>query len=281
LIRIITDSTADISLELAEKLNIEVVPLKVIFNQEIYDDGVDLKTDEFYQKLVAAEQLPTTSQPSPEAFLKIFEDVKEKNDEAIVILLSSKISGTVQSAMIAKDMAEYDGIHVIDSLNATIGLSLLVDVAIKLREQGLLAKEIVDRITNYIPKTKIIAVVDTLEYFVKGGRLSKTAGMAGKMLNLKPVVTLVDGTLEVISKARGLKKSYRWINNYILETYQIDLSLPIYYGYTGEPLQFDNFISTMHGGLNIEKAPYEKRLIGCVIGTHAGPGAMAIAFITE
>ncbi|WP_304819402.1 DegV family protein, partial [uncultured Clostridium sp.] len=182
MIKIITDSTSDIDIEYAKTLKIEIVPLKVIIDGKDYKDRIDLQPSNFYELLEKSSVLPTTSQPSPQDFLDLYEDAKNQGDSIIVITLSSQVSGTYQSACIAKDLADYNNIYVIDSFNATQGLRLIVEKAVKLRNEGKSVQEIVNIIEEYKHRVHILAVVDTLEYFYKGGRLSKTSATMGTLL---------------------------------------------------------------------------------------------------
>ena len=182
MIKIITDSTSDIDVTYAKELNIDIVPLKVIIDGKEYKDRVDLQPDQFYSLLEKSEVLPTTSQPSPQEFLNYYEEAKEKGDSVIVMTLSGTISGTYQSANIAKDLAEYENIYVIDSLNATQALRLLVLKAVALREEGKDAETIFNELQAYKERVRIVAFVDTLEYLCKGGRMSKTVAAAGTLL---------------------------------------------------------------------------------------------------
>lgn len=276
MIRIITDSTADIDLEQAKELAIDIVPLKVIIDGKEYKDRIDLQPTQFYQLLSDNDALPTTSQPSPQEFLTLYEEAKDQGDSVVVMTLSSQISGTYQSAMIAKDLAEYDNIYVVDSLNATQGLRLLVEKAIVLRTEGKTASEMFDILDIYKHRVCILAIVDTLEYFYKGGRLSKASAVAGTMLKLKPVVGLNNGTLELIAKARGTQKATLKIIDLINKNGGIDLNEPISIGYTGDNIGLDKFENTLRDALGFKDVLYG--FVGPVIGTHAGPGGRVIAY---
>lgn len=279
MIKIMTDSTSDIDLEYAKKLNIEVVPLKVIFGQKEYKDRVDLQPEQFYDLLASSKSLPSTSQPSPQDYLDVYEKTKENKDTLIVITLSSVLSGTYQSACIAKELVEYDDIYVIDSLNATQGLRLIVEKAVQLRNDGLSAKEIVNFIEEYKTRVHIYAYVDTLEYFYKGGRLSKTSATVGTMLKLKPIVGLKDGTLDVFSKARGSLKATTKVIDVVKEHGDIDLNEPIAIGYTGDISGLDKFENMLREEFGFHDVFHG--YVGPVIGTHAGPGARLIAYVTK
>ena len=279
MIKIMTDSTSDIDLEYAKKLNIEVVPLKVIFGQKEYKDRVDLQPEQFYDLLASSNSLPSTSQPSPQDYLDIYEKIKENKDTLIVITLSSVLSGTYQSACIAKDLVDYENIYIIDSLNATQGLRLIVEKAVQLRNNGLSAQEIVNVIEEYKTRVHIYAYVDTLEYFYKGGRLSKTSATVGTMLKLKPIVGLKNGTLDVFAKARGALKATTKVIDVIKEHGEIDLNEPISIGYTGDTSGLDKFENTLREEFGFDEVLHG--YVGPVIGTHAGPGARLIAYVTK
>lgn len=279
MIKIVTDSTSDIDLTVATKQQIEVVPLKVIIDGKEYKDRIDLKPEQFYQLLEDSDVLPTTSQPSPQDFLNVFEKAKDNQDQVIVITLSSCLSGTYQSACIAKDLVEYDDIYIIDSLNATHGLKLLVHKAISLRDSGLDIQEIVNELENYKLRICIFGAVDTLEYFYKGGRLSKTTATVGTMLKLKPVVGLKEGVLDLFGKARGTSKATLKMIELIHETGDIDLNEPISIGYTGSEDGLDKFENTLREEFGFQDVLHGD--VGPVIGTHAGPGAKLIAYIKK
>ena len=279
MIKIMTDSTSDIDLEYAKKLNIEVVSLKVIFGQKEYKDRVDLQPEQFYDLLASSNSLPSTSQPSPQDYLDVYEKIKETKDTLIVITLSSVLSGTYQSACIAKDLVDYENIYIIDSLNATQGLRLIVEKAVQLRNNGLSAQEIVNVIEEYKTRVHIYAYVDTLEYFYKGGRLSKTSATVGTMLKLKPIVGLKNGTLDVFAKARGALKATTKVIDVIKEHGEIDLNEPISIGYTGDTSGLDKFENTLREEFGFDEVLHG--YVGPVIGTHAGPGARLIAYVTK
>lgn len=279
MIRIITDSTSDITLEEAQKKNISVVPLKIMFGEQSYYDGITISRETFYEMLVSSEELPTTSQPSPEDFLKHFEDAKEAGDTVIAIILSSKISGTFQSAVIAKGLADYDDIHVVDSTTAIAGLRLLVDEAVRLRDAGASATAIIERVNDIIPRITLIAMVDTLDYLYKGGRLSKAAKIAGSILNFKPLITLANGELSLIGKARGTKKAMQLIGDEMDKFSPLDSSVPVYFGYTAVQSTCQTLQNIMYDRYGIDSA--NAYAIGASIGTHVGPNACAIVYVRQ
>lgn len=279
MLKIITDSTSDIDIKKAIEMKVNIVPLKVIIEGKEYKDRIDLQPDQFYQLLEQSTVLPTTSQPSPQDFLTLYEEAKENHDDVLVITLSSLVSGTYQSACIAKDLSEYDNIYVIDSLNATQGLRLIVEKACQLKKEGKTVKEIYQELEEYKHKVCIFAVVDTLEYFYKGGRLSKTSATVGTLLKFKPVVGLKEGKLELFTKARGTQKAIGKIIDIIHQNGDIDLNEPISIGYTGNDDGLHNFEDTLRQEFHFKDVFYG--CVGPVIGTHAGPGARLIAYVKK
>ena len=279
MIKIITDSTSDISLQLAKEMNIEIVPLIVRVDGIEYKDRVELSPEDFYKQLEEKDLTPSTSQPSPQDFLKVYEKAKEAGDEILVITLSSEVSGTYQSAMIAKELLEYNKIQVINSASATFGLRIIIEKALQLRDEGKTLEEIVAFLEDYKQKVHIFALVDTLEYFYKGGRLSKTSATVGTLLKFKPVVGIKDGKLELFANCRGTRKSISKIIELIHETGDIDLQEPVCIGYTGNSEGLDKFENLLKEEFHFENVIHG--IVGPVIGSHAGPGGRIIAFVRK
>ena len=276
--RIIVDSTADLIPEI--KNRVHVVPLTVHFGDEEYIDGVNIDHKTFYEKLIETDVLPTTSQATPDAFIKEFEKVKEANESAIVITLSSKFSGTYQSAKIA--VGEYENIYLIDSGTAAIGVGILVELAFSLLDSGKSAEEAVQILEEEKKKIVIVALVDTLEYLKRGGRVSKTVAFAGNVLNIKPVLSVTEGNINLIGKARGSKRGNNLLVQEIDKAGGIDFSKPAFLGYTGisDALLLKYIEDSKHLWKdNLDELRYTT--IGSVIGTHAGPGAVAVAFFKK
>lgn len=273
--RIIVDSTADLMPEF--KSRVHTVPLTVHFGDEEYIDGVTIDHKTFYEKLVESDVLPTTSQATPDAFMKEYEKVKEAGESAVVITISSKLSGTYQSATIAA--AEYENIYIIDSGTAAMGSGILVELALKLVEEGFDAKAIAERLEEEKKKIVIVALVDTLEYLKKGGRVSKTVAFAGSLLNIKPVLSVIDGEISMLGKARGSKMGNNLLVQEIEKAGGVDFSKPVLLGYSGlsDALLVKYIEDSKHiWDKGLETVRYTT--IGSVIGTHAGPGAVAVAF---
>lgn len=279
MIKIITDSTSDIDLKYAQELNVEVVPLKVIIDGKEYKDRFDLQPEEFYDLLVNSQTLPSTSQPSPQDFVDLYETAKNNNDSVIVITLSSVISGTYQSANLAKDLVDYDDIYVIDSLGTTQMQRLLVLKAVALRNEGMNAQDLYTFLEAYKHRIRLFAFVDTLEYLYKGGRLSRTAATAGTLLKFKPIIGFDEGKLDVFAKARGTQKATAKIIDLIQQDGEMDLDEPICIGYTGSSDGLDKFENTLRETLHFDETLHG--IVGPVIGTHAGPGARLIAYVKK
>lgn len=279
MIKKITDSTSDIDLKYAKELNVEVVPLKVIIDGKEYKDRIDLQPEEFYDLLVNSQTLPSTSQPSPQDFVDLYETAKNNNDSVIVITLSSVISGTYQSANLAKDLVDYDDIYVIDSLGTTQMQRLLVLKAVALRNEGMNAQDLYTFLEAYKHRIRLFAFVDTLEYLYKGGRLSRTAATAGTLLKFKPIIGFDEGKLDVFAKARGTQKATAKIIDLIQQDGEMDLDEPICIGYTGSSDGLDKFENTLRETLHFGETLHG--IVGPVIGTHAGPGARLIAYVKK
>lgn len=273
--RIIVDSTADLMPEF--KSRVHAVPLTVNFGDEEYIDGITIDHKAFYEKLIESDVLPTTSQATPDAFMKEFEKAKQANEAAVVITLASKFSGTYQSAMIAA--ADYENIYVVDSTSAAVGSGILVELAFRLLDEGKSAAEIAATLEDEKKKIVIVALVDTLEYLKKGGRISKAVAFAGGGLNIKPVLSVVDGEINMLGKARGSKMGNNLLVQEIDKAGGIDFSKPVLLGYSGisDALLKKYIEDSRHiWEGNLKDVRYTT--VGSVIGTHAGPGAVVVAF---
>lgn len=273
--QIITDSTADLLPQYRAK--VVTVPLTVRFGTEEFLDGVTIDHKAFYEKLVECDTLPTTSQAGPNDFMSVLEPVTAAGDGAVIITLSSKLSGTWQSAVIASQ--EYENVYVVDSGSVAIGGGILVELAVRLAVEGLDAKTIAEKLEEAKSKIVVVALLDTLEYLKKGGRISKTAAFAGNVLNIKPVVSVIDGEIRVIGKARGSRMGNNLLIQEIEKAGGIDFTKPVLLGYTGLSdallLKYAEDSRPLWSN-GMEQLRYT--MIGSVIGTHAGPGAIAAAF---
>ena len=275
-VKIIVDSTADMRPEVAEKVGI--VPLTVHFGDQEYISGVNIHPEKFYEMLVESDELPTTSQPTPVAFEEAFEKAVEAGHEVVCLTCSGKLSGTCQSANIAA--AEFSGkVHVVDSNTIAIALGILVEYAVELAEQGLSAEEIVLKLLQKRDKVKLLALVDTLEYLKKGGRISSTAALAGSLLNIKPVITLDAGVIKVIGKARGSRQGNNLLVQEIQKAGGVDFAKPVMLGYTGlSDALLQKYVQDSAALWEGHKETLPVSIVGSVVGTHAGPGAVAVAF---
>ena len=277
-VRIIVDSSTDVSEKYREK--IQFVPLTVRFGDKEYLDGVELSKHQFYEMLVESDVLPTTSQATPAAFAEYLESVASAGDSAVVITLSSKLSGTYQSAVLAAE--DYPNIYVVDSQSVAIGTGVLAQYAVELAQQGMGAEEIAQVLTQQREKVCVVALLDTLEYLKKGGRISKTVAFAGGVLNIKPVVTVQDGAVALIGKARGSRNGNNLLVEKIREAGGGDFERPVLLGYTGlSSALLEKYVDDSKALW----ADHVDKLDGCllcsVIGTHAGPGAVAVAFFRK
>lgn len=280
MIKFVIDSGCDISQEEAKKLDITVLPFEVRFGEEEFLDGVNLSHKRFYERLIESDELPKTSLISSYRFKECFEEVEKDGNEIICICISSKLSGTYSEAV--KAAKEFENISVIDSLSACIGERLLLELGIKLAKENKTAKEIVDTLNIEKKKIKLLALLGTLKYLKKGGRISSVAAFTGEMLSLKPVISIVDGEVKLAGKALGSKKGNNLLMQLIEKCGGIDFEKPFCTGYSG----------TDDGVLNkyIEDSKHiwegntnfiPKYEIGTTIGTHIGPGAIGVCFFAK
>ena len=273
--RIIVDSTADLLPEV--KSRVHVVPLTVRFGDTEYIDGVTIDHKTFYEKLIESDVLPTTSQATPDSFAREYEKAKAAGEQAVVITLASKLSGTYQSACIAAE--GYENIYVIDSGTTAMGGGILVERALELLDAGMDAKEIAEALEEEKKKIIIVALVDTLEYLKKGGRVSKTVAFAGAVLNIKPVLSLVDGEIRILGKARGSKMGNNLLVQEIDKAGGIDFAKPVLLGYSGiSDALLCKYIEDSRHIWEGKLPQIRYTSLGSVIGTHAGPGAVVVAF---
>ena len=278
-VRIITDSGIDLPGELDPRLT--VIPLGITFGTTTYADGVDLTNDRFYEMLIESDELPKTSQATPFVYQEVFEQVRTAEEEAVVITLSSKLSGTYQSAVTAA--ADFPEVHVVDSKNVTIGQSLLVLYALRLVDEGLGAAEIAEKVEAVVDRVCLLALLDTLEYLKRGGRIPKSVGTIGELLSVKPVVGVEDGEVVMLGKARGSKNGRNQLHQQV-EKHGIDFGMPVLLGYTGLSKKLlkkylDDNRAIWEGKVAEEDLPITS--VGATIGTHVGPGAIALAFFRK
>lgn len=278
-VKIITDSTSDIRGKEITDLDVEIIPLNVSFGTETYQDGVNLSVEEFYVKLKSNKIFPKTSQPSPILYENIFKEAKKNNDEVVYLSVSSGLSGTINSARIAKDLVDYDGIYIVDTLEAIPGLRLLVHEACKMRDDGRSGKEISDKILELKDHIYIFSMIDTLDYLYKGGRLSRASKIIGNFLYLKPFVDLdQNGKIRMYGKSFGKARAYKAIIE-SMKKVPIDPNYPTYYfGFTEGEENVNKLIEKVKAEFGIDK--YEISQIGLAIGSHIGPGGFCVAYIS-
>ena len=275
-IRIIVDSTADLTPQVRSRVT--VVPLTIRFGEEEFIDGITIDSRTFYEKLIESDVLPTTSQASPYDFEETFRQAVASGDQVVCLTVSSRLSGTYQSACIAAE--EFPGqVFVVDSRTIALGSAILTDYALSLVDRGLDGETIAWKLMQKREKVRLLAMLDTLEYLKKGGRISPAVALAGGLLNIKPVVCIEDGQIRMLGKARGSRQANNLLVQEIGKAGGVDFRLPVLLGYTGlsDALlkkYMQDSASLWEG--HLETLPYE--IVGSVVGTHAGPGAVAVAF---
>lgn len=277
-VRIIVDSTADLIPAVKEK--VEIVPMTLRFGEEEFIDGVTIDHKMFYEKLIESDVIPKTSQATPSSFTPHFDKVKEAGDTAVVITISKTLSGTYQSAVLAA--GDYDNIYVVDSATVTIGAGILVEVAVKMRDDGAAAQEIFNKLEEIKENVIIIAMLDTLEYLKKGGRISAAVAFAGGVLNIKPVICVDKGEIKMLGKARGSKQGNNLLVQEIEKAGGVDFDKPVLLGYTGlSGVLLKKYVEDSKELWAHAKTDLNSAVIGSVVGTHVGPGAVAAAFFKK
>lgn len=275
-VRIITDSTVDLKPTIQEKIT--AVPLSVRFGEQEFQDGVTITPKKFYEILAAAEELPTTSQPTPAAFEDAFREAVAAGDEVVCITIASKLSGTYQSATIAAE--EFPGkVFVVDSRTAAIGAGVLAEYALTLAESGMSGREILGELIVARKKIRLYFMVDTLEYLKKGGRLNSAVAVVGGLLSIKPILQVnQDGEIEMLSTARGMKKAFSTLTELFAKNGGPDLTKPVLMGFTGT--NAENLAKYREENLDIWPENTAQTIIGAAIGVHVGPGAVAAAYFS-
>ena len=278
-VNLIIDSTTDLNPQLREQFT--VVPLTIHFGDQEYIDGVAISHRQFYEKLVESDVLPSTSQATPAAFADVFEEVARRGETAVVLTLASQLSGTYQSAMIAA--SDYPGrIFVVDGTSVAIGTGILAELALRLREQGLTAEEIAGRLEEEKEKIHVVALLDTLEYLKRGGRISATVAFAGGLLSIKPVIAVKDGVIQMLGKARGSRQGNNLLVQQIEKAGGVDFDKPVLLGFSGlSDALLTKYIEDSRDLWENGTESLVTTSIGSVVGTHAGPGAIAVAFFRK
>lgn len=272
MMRIITDSSCDLTLEEAGALNVEQLYMKLTFGKDEYIDKVTLSSSEFYKKLESSEEIPTTTLINSSEFTELYE--KYPDDDLILITISSKLSGTYHSACVAKEASGRENIYIVDSKSVCMAQGLLVKQAALWRQEGLSAPDIFHNLLEWRERLRLVAVVDTLKYLIKGGRLSKTTGYIGNMLHIKPIIiSSAEGEIVTLDKARGYKAALKRAVRYVTEDCSLDPNMPLAYAHSHAPEHLQELQELI--GL-----PGPTYIIGSIVGTHAGPGTVAITYFT-
>ena len=255
-----------------------MLPITVNFGGESFRAHEDISNEEFYEKLAAASELPKTAQITPAFFEEKFTGYKESGEEVVCLFISSMMSGTLQSARIAKNTVSADKVYLPDTLNVTFALGLLVEEAVKMRDRGLSAAEIASEVEKLVPRVRLWALIDDLKYLKMGGRLSATSALVASILGICPIITLENGLVEVVGKARGKKAAFKFIQNMVAkEPISGDFAVTI--GHAAVPNTRDDFMDFMSAEL--KKREILKLDIGSIVGTHTGPGACGLAYIRK
>lgn len=275
---IITDSASDITIKEAEAMDIRIVWLKTRFSDGDFPMKTEEDFDRFFLKLAEEKELPVTSQPSPEEYLKYFEEAKEKEEEVLVITLSSGLSGTINAANVAKQASGYHKITVIDSEQAIITQRFLVQKAVEMRDSGKSISEIEDKINELKKQVTVCGMLDTLTYLKKGGRIPAALAVVGNLLHIKPVIELRDKTLTMLGKARGRSGGMKHLWKEF-ESSDVDLTEPVYFGYTSDKELTEKFMEDTVKKYGIKN--YCLYPVGGIIGTHVGPSCVAISFVKK
>ena len=277
-VQFIIDSASDLLPEECARLGVIHLPMTVAFGGREYADAIDLSHREFYEKLIESDQLPTTCQIPPAVFADAMEKVVASGDEAVVITLSGKLSGTYQSACIAA--SDYPGqVYVVDSCNVSLGERILLQRGLALKEQGLSARETARALDEEKQKIRLMALLDTLEYLKKGGRISAATALAGSLLSIKPVVAVEEGAVAMVGKARGSKQGNNLLRQLVENCGGIDFDKPFCLAYSGlSDAMLNKYIADSAELLGGHEAQMQIATVGATIGTHGGPGAIAVAF---
>lgn len=274
--RIITDSTSDLTPELCSQLDVDlVIPMKITIDGREFLDKVDITDEQFYNELLpGCKELPKTSQTTVNDFIEVYE--KFPGEELLVLPISSGLSGSYNSACVAAEMSGRADIHVVDDKATALALALMVRIACQRRDEGKNAAQIKRELEELSGRVRVYAPVETLHYLVMGGRLSKVAGFVGAALNLKPVICLKDGVLTAVGKARGTKAAARLVRELVDAHEQIDLSYPVHFGSAFNP----EGVRMLREVFPEVPAEALELTVGCIVGTHTGPGVFAISFIS-
>lgn len=280
-VKLVIDSASDISKKEAEELGIHMLSMSVLFGDKLYMDGVDMSGREFFEKLIETDELPTTSQINMFQFEECFSELTSDGSDVVVITLSSRLSGTYAGAVSAA--GSFPGkVFVVDSLNASLGERVLIQYAVRLIREGKGAKELVKHLEEARQRIKLMALLGTLEYLQKGGRISAVTAMSGTILQIKPVISITDGEVKMIGKAMGSKKGNNLLMQLIKRSGGIDFQMPYATAYSGmDDSLLQKYLKDSASLWEDEMDHIPTYCIGSAIGTHVGPGAIAVAFFAK
>lgn len=278
MVKIIIDSAADFEPHEIEAMDVTCIPLSVIFGEDSYKENLEITKAEFYHLLETSEHFPHTSQPSPQEFAAAYEEAKQNGDETVVITISTGLSGTYQGAVLAKELCDYEDCYVIDSLNGTGGIRLLIEHAVKLRDEGKSAREIYDEIEVLKHRINLYACLDTLEYLYRGGRISHLAATIGSVANIKPILHVSeDGKACIPAKLLGKRRGLQYMLRQ-LEAKLPDPRFPVYVMYTHIRENAEMFANVLREK-GYEIAERQLINVGAVVGTHIGANAFGIVYV--
>jgi DegV family protein with EDD domain len=275
-VKIITDSLSDITSDVAEELGVTIVPLTVLFGREAFIDRVTITTEEFYRRLTTEDIVPTTTQPTPHAFAEVYNKLSEETDEILVLTLSSKLSGTYQSATGAVELADNKKcrIEVIDTENVAMGLGLVVAAAAKRNREGATLDELVDFVRGALGRTHFICYFDTLKYLAKGGRIGKAQGLLGSILSFKPILTVKDGEISPVTRLRSHAAGMDYLYNYVARFKNVESAAVEHSTLPDEADRLVDRIADL-----IPRDVIRRAVVSPVLGTYAGPNAVAVTVL--
>lgn len=282
MVKIVTDSTSDITPALAEELGIQVVPLNVSFGADTWKDGTEMAPQRFYEELKSNKNHPKTSQPSPEEFRTVYQKLIQDGDEVISIHISSKLSGTINSARLAAQLMETDRISFVDTLVASTPLALIVLQAVKLANAGKSRQEIMAVMNETVKNLRLFILFDTLEFLQKGGRIGRASALIGSLLSIKPILTFVDGITTPVEKVRSLQKGYQRIREFIDAFIAENPGKNYHFGfcYSSEKENLNRLLEPFPVNHPARQAEIIAQL-GAVVGTYSGPGMIGVGFYAD
>ena len=279
-VKIITDSSSDLSPAYAADNDIDIIPLRILFGEESYLSGVEMNPDQFFRKLETVDELPKTSQPTPGELHEVFSRYLDAGDEVVAVFISSEMSGTYHAACLLKENENLENLHIVDSQTVTFALGILVMEAVRLKEKGLLAKEIFEELERVKEKVYLYASVGTLKYLQMGGRLSSTSAFFGSVLNIKPIITIKGGLVEAIDKQRGQKRAFDALVE-LLKKGNVDLERPRVFAHTDQPALMEELVENVARYTDFNTDAFARCDIGATVGVHVGPGACGFAFFAK